>query len=514
MTINWKQFDRSTIEKTHGRLYFYRDLYEGNHSALFSRARDLIKKGEIVDNLLEGPVQAQNVQTPYVIANVSKLIPEIPAMLVSRSIGRLGTSLKKDSAQIAAVNESTDGLIDEGQGDANTEILDVQQELLRQIELNSNLQHEHYTNILQHQLDGGIVGVPWIDDRGIRIEFKSRDVYFPHPDGRGHDLAYEREFEDGEKFLHVFRERLENGGLTTTHLLYELAATSEARPVSEEETMERLGMDQLTTSYDRQRPFAVYLANDKTFMNPLGVSCLKNQEAKQDEINWSLTRSALTFERNGKPRIAISQEIFAALEERAIERYGDGARIDHRDMEITTFDENGRAMEIIQIDISKIGDIQWVKDLMKLMFIETKTSEKAVDFYMEGGSAAQSGVAKFYDLFLSLIKAEKIQAEYVYYVKKLVENALWLANRQDAAVVIEEPEIALNAMVPISRKELMEENVLPFEKGAQSLETTIRRNNPAASEEWIQEELARLGEASEEELAAYPTGNPLPGAGE
>lgn len=258
----------------------------------------------------------------------------------------------------------------------------------------------------------------------------------------------------------------------------------------------------------------MYLANDKTFMNPLGVSCLKNQEAKQDEINWSLTRSALTFERNGKPRIAISQEIFAALEERAIERYGDGARIDHRDMEITTFDENGRAMEIIQIDISKIGDIQWVKDLMKLMFIETKTSEKAVDFYMEGGSAAQSGVAKFYDLFLSLIKAEKIQAEYVYYVKKLVENALWLANRQDAAVVIEEPEIALNAMVPISRKELMEENVLPFEKGAQSLETTIRRNNPAASEEWIQEELARLGEASEEELAAYPTGNPLPGAGE
>src|SRR5690606_19737933 len=131
MTINWKQFDRSTIEKTHGRLYFYRDLYEGNHSTLFSRARDLIKKGEIVDNLLEGPVQAQNVQTPYVIANVSKLIPEIPAMLVSRSIGRLGTSLKKDANQIAAVNDSTDGLIDEGQGDANTEILDVQQELIR-----------------------------------------------------------------------------------------------------------------------------------------------------------------------------------------------------------------------------------------------------------------------------------------------------------------------------------------------------------------------------------------------
>lgn len=504
MTINWKQFDRNMIEKTHGRLYFYRDLYEGNHSQLFSRAKDLIAKGEIVDSITEGPVQAQNVQTPYVIANVSKLIPEIPAMLVSRSIGRLGTSLKKDAEQIAAVNAVTDGLIDEGEGEANTEILDVQQELIRQIELNSNLQHEHYTNILQHQLDGGLVGVPWLDDRGLRIEFKSRDVYFPHPDKRGHDLAYRREFEDGEVFLHVFRERLENGGLTATHLLYELTATSEARPLGEDETKERLGMTELSTFYDRQRPFAMYLANDKTFMNPLGVSCLKNQEAKQDEINWSLTRSALTFERNGKPRIAISQEIFAALEERAIERYGNGARIDHRDMEITTFDENGRAMEIIQIDISKIGDIQWVKDLMKLMFIETKTSEKAVDFYMEGGTAAQSGVAKFYDLFLSLVKAEKIQAEYVAFIKQLTENALWLANREDPAVVIEEPEIALNGMVPVSRKELLEENVIPFEKGAQSLETTVRRNNPDASEEWVIEELRRLGEAEEEESAAYP----------
>lgn len=502
MTINWKQFDRSTIEKTHGRLYFYRDLYEGNHSTLFSRARDLIKKGEIVDNLLEGPVQAQNVQTPYVIANVSKLIPEIPAMLVSRSIGRLGTSLKKDANQIAAVNDSTDGLIDEGEGDANTEILDVQQELIRQIELNSNLQHEHYTNVLQHQLDGGLVGVPWMDDRGLRIEFKSRDVYFPHPDGRGHDLSYRREFEDGKEYLHVFREREQDGGILTSNLLYSLDAANRTAPLDESKTKELLKTTQINTFYEnRTRRFAVYLANDKTFMNPLGVSCLKNQEAKQDEINWSLTRSALTFERNGKPRIAISQEIFAALEERAIERYGDGARIDHRDMEITTFDENGRAMEIIQIDISKIGDIQWVKDLMKLMFIETKTSEKAVDFYMDGGSAAQSGVAKFYDLFLSLVKAEKIQSEYVSFIKQLVENALWLANRQDSAVVIEEPEIALNGMVPMSRKELLEENVLPFEKNAQSLETTIRRNNPAASEEWIQEELRRL---EGEEDSAYP----------
>lgn len=503
MTIKWKQFDKSVIEKTHGKIYYYRDLYEGNHSTLFSRAKDLIAKGEIVDNITEGSVQAQNVQTPYIIANISKLIPEIPAMLVSRSIGKLGTSLTQDDEQVAAVNEKTDSLID-GTDDetVNGTILDVQQELIRQIGLNSNLQFEHRGNILQHQLDGGLVGVPWMDERGLRLEFKSRDVYYPHADGLGADLAYRREFEDGEEYLQVYRERIEKGNLRTTHLLYELNASNQAKPIEEDETKELLGIDELETVYiGRGRPFISYWANEKTFMNPLGVSCLKNQEAKQDEINWTLTRNAITFERNGKPRIAVSKDIFQALSDRAFERYGDEGKIDHRDLEITTFDDAGKAMEIIQVDITKIGDIQWVKDLMKLMFIETKTSEKAVDFYMEGASAAQSGVAKFYDLFLSLVKAEQIQTEYVAFLKQLVESALWLANQEDAAVVIEEPEIQLLGMIPISHKELVEENVLAFEKGAQSLETTVRRNNPQASEEWIEEELRRLDEAED---AAYP----------
>lgn len=188
MTIKWKQFDKSIIEKTHGKLYYYCDLYEGNHSTPFSRANNLIANGEIVDNITEGSVQAQNVQTPYIIANISKLIPEIPAMLVSRSIGKLDTLLTQDDAQVAAVNEKTDGLID-GTNDetVNGKNLDVQQELIQQIGLNSSLQFEHYGNILQHQLDGGLVGFPWMDERGLRLEFKSRDIYYPHADGLGAD---------------------------------------------------------------------------------------------------------------------------------------------------------------------------------------------------------------------------------------------------------------------------------------------------------------------------------------
>ncbi|POD46277.1 hypothetical protein BKM15_25895 [Pseudomonas syringae pv. syringae] len=500
MTIKWEKWNQDIVKKIHGNVWFYRDLYEGNHSQIFSRAKNLIDKGEILDNIIDGPVKALNVQTPYIMANVAKLIPEIPAMLVSRSIGKIKSSIKSTEEQNEAVNEDTDELIDGPDDVLNGTIDNLQDELIKQIAKNSNLQFEHWSNILQQQMDGGIVGVPWKDERGIRIDFKSRDVYFPHDDGMGCDLVYEREFDEKE-YLHVYRERVEQGNLLTTHTLYKIENSDQLEEVDEATAKDLLGLDTLTDTFTgRSRPFVVYWPNEKTFSNPLGTSCLKNQEGKQDEINWTLTRSAITFERNGKPRIAISKEIMQALQEAAVQRYGEGneGKIDHRDLEITTFDEQGKAMEIIQIDISKIGDIQWIKDLMKLMFIETKTSEKAVDFYMdEGGGAAQSGVAKFYDLFISIVKAEQIQSEYIYFLQQLFENCLWLANQDDKNVIIEEPEVQLNSMIPISRKELIEENNLTFVAGSQSLETTVRRNNPHASEEWIEEELVRIEEGSQ-----------------
>lgn len=493
---NWEKFDASVIEAMHGNIFFYRDLYEGKHSNIFSRAKNLIEKGEIVDNIIFGTNQAQNVQTPYIVANISKLIPEIPAMLVSRSIGKLQSSLSMDDFQAGEINAETDEIIDEPRDEAS-KIIHVQQELIDQIEKNSNLTFEHWGNILQQQVDGGLVGVPWMDNGQLRLEFKARDVYYPHENGMGADLAYNIKMNDQE-YLRVYREEVIEDDLYTSHILYKLNEQKKTEEVSDEDTKKLLGLKKLETVYEgRSRPFIIYWANDKTFMNPLGVSCLKNQEGKQDEINWTLTRNAITFERNGKPRIAVSKEVMQALMDKAQERYGDESKIDHRDLEITTLDDDGRAMEIIQIDVTKIGDIQWVKDLTKLMLMETQTSEKVVDFYMDkGAGAAQSGVAKFYDLFTSLLKAEQIQSQYIYFLQQLVESALWLANNNDSAVVIEEPEIPLKSMIPISRKELIEENKLAFEgangQSMQSLETALRRTNPNSSEEWIQEELARL----------------------
>ncbi|WP_342537343.1 hypothetical protein [Sporosarcina sp. FSL K6-3508] len=501
MPLEWKKFDEKTVTELHGNVYYYRKLYEGRHSEIFERAKELIEKGEIVDNIINGVPKTANVKTPYIVANICKLIPEIPAMLVSRSIGTIQTSVSPDDFQNDEVNEETDDMIDgPADGTESSKIIHAQQEVVRQIENNSKLTFEHWGNIVQQQVDGGLVGVPWLDDAGLRIEFKARDVYFPHEDGMGVDLVYRREI-DEKDYLQVYRERVERGNgvdmnLRTSHLLYELNASNEARQLPDPMVKQLLGMNELEKVYiGRGRPFVIYWPNQKTFINQLGVSCLKNQEGKQDEINWTLTRNSLTFERNGKPRIAVSPEVMRALQDKAMERYGDEGRIDHRDLEITTFDDKGKALEVIQIDVTKIGDIGWVKDLIKLVLMETQTSEKMIDFYSDvSGStgAAQSGVAKFYDLFVSLLKAEQIQQEYIYFLQQLFESALWIQHELDPAIIIEEPEVQIKSMIPISRKELVEENNKAYTDGTQSLEVTIRRNNPTASEEWVMEELARV----------------------
>lgn len=470
----WEKFDQEEIEKEHGPIYYYRGLYEGKHSKIFPRAKNLIDKGEIVDNLIYGTNQQQNVQTPYIMANLSKLIPEIPAILVTRSLGKIRTTLSKDDEEV------------------DEETLEQQQEIIKKIQENSHLTFQHWGNIVQQQVDGGLVGVPWLDDKGLRLEFKARDVYFPHSEGIGADLCYEIEIED-EKYLHVYREEIENNSLHTRHILYYLDHDSKTEEVSDEETKHLLGINELENIYTGHDKLSIiYWPNEKTFMNPLGTSALKGQDAKQDEINWTLTRNAITYERNGKPRIAVSGEIMRALQEKAMERYGDESKIDHRDLEITQFDEEtGKAMEIIQIDTSKIGDVAWVKDLMKMMLMETKTSEKAIDFYMDNQASnnADSGVAKFYDLFTSIVKAEQIQQEYVYFLQQLFQSAMSLLSYKDESVIPEKPDVSIKSMIPISRKELIEENQMAYESQMQSLETTIRRNNPNASEDWLNEEI-------------------------
>ncbi|QFG05671.1 portal protein [Bacillus phage 035JT001] len=499
----WKEWTDQVIEDTHGRVRVYRDLFYGRHAQLFERAKDLLSEGELTDNLRNGRTTAKegNVKTPYIIANGTKIVCKVPATMVSRAIGTL--SLNEDQEFPASAVEGDVKPDDNGEN-AEGEGVVYLSDILEDIERQSGFRRgAHYSNILQQQIDGGIVGVPVMDDNGVRIEFKKREVYYPHEDGLGCDLVFVRTLEnlDGEMedFLHVHRQRVEDAVLTITENLYRLNDTK-TEAVEESEAMQILEVDTLERTFTgRTEPIVVYWANEPTFDYPLGISAIDGQESKQDEINWTLTRNAITFERNGKPRIAVSKRVMNALKQKALERYGDESAIDHRDMEIIEIDqETGESLQIIQVDITKIGDIKWVKDLLKMMFSETETSDKAIDYDLSGGggSGAQTGVAKFYDLFTSIMKAERLIEEYVDFIQELVENCFWLMSQDPryADIRVIRPSVHVKDVIPTTTKEKIETEVSAVSGKVRSKEKAVRNINDRDSDDAIEQELERIEE--------------------
>ncbi|MDK9853830.1 hypothetical protein [Staphylococcus equorum] len=509
----WVKFDKEVIKQVHDDMYYYRGLYEGRHHELFPRAINLIEQGEIIDVYsTQNEVASKNVRTPYLMINISRVIVDLPSMLVARTLNGIKTNYPSDSlAQEDMLNNiqqttvSTQGqqqeeFIEQTETtDFNGQTTDKQQEVIDQIKKNSNINHT--MNLNQLQIDGGIVAVPMIKNSKIAIDIKERNVYYPHDDGQGIDLVYEleptqQEEERGFRFVHVYTERESEDAIETLDRLYKSNDENNLVLVEEPEIIqEKLQIDLADTHKvfkGRQRTFVSYLANDPTFTNKLGNSALRGISGKQEEINWTVTRTAQTFERNGKPRISIPKGTMEQLKIIAQDKYNDENKIDHRDLEVTEIDENGKSMEIHQIDTSKIGDMSYVKDIVRMMLAETQTSESAIELVKESSSGTQSGIAKFYDLMLSVIKSEKIRDEYVEFLQNAFESALWFANDKDNEIIIERPNIIVKDMLPKPQEEVSTENISKYNAGVQSLEETIRRINPEKSEEWVQEEIERI----------------------
>ena len=106
-----KTFSQEDIFNTHGDMFLYRDLYDGFHSKLFDRAKNLIANGEIVDRIEYGEVKAQNVQTPYIVVNICKMIVDIPTLFITRSMGNykpitllMRLKMKKDSKLMNSIS--------------------------------------------------------------------------------------------------------------------------------------------------------------------------------------------------------------------------------------------------------------------------------------------------------------------------------------------------------------------------------------------------------------------------
>lgn len=536
---DWQTFGKDVIVDIHGDMYYYRNLYEGNHHEIFPRAINLINRGEIVDVYADDKINSpKNVRTPYIMLNVSKIIVDVPSMFVSRSIGQVktnhtvnsigqeemkGTENNTDNAQAAENNLETNNTDDEtnvenstqnnGESDLfettdtndfNAVAQDPQQATIDQIIQNSKL--NHYMNITQLQVDGGIVAVPSMRNDQISIDIKERNVYYPHDDDMGVDLVYElpqtvEEEINKISYVHVYTERQNGQSVTTYHRLYSRNKNNEMELVIEPAIIEdklrlgeRFNNGVLEKTFaGRQRLFVCYLPNNPTFMNELGNSTLKGLDGKQEEVNWTLTRTAQTFERNGKPRISIPKGTMNTLKQIASDAYGDENKINHELLEVTEIDEvTGKSMEIHQIDTTKIGDMTYVKEIVRAMLAETQTSENAVELVKRDTANSQSGTAKFYDLIVSIIKSERIRNEYVEFLKDIIESALWFANKKDSSVIIERPNIMLKDMLPQPKQELSTDNIAKYNAKVQSLEETVRANNPDKSEEWVQEEIQRI----------------------
>ncbi len=491
-----KSFTQEEITETHGDMFLYRDLYDGRHSKLFDRAKALIEQGEIIDRIEYGDVKAQNVQTPYIVVNISKMIVDIPTLFITRSMGKLQTNYPINEIEDDEDFNTEDNHIEGTQDDSlNAELFDLQQETLEQIEVNSNFNKHHGMNIKQWQIDGGIVAVPEVINGQVKLSFKERNVYYELEDGKTYQLRYIVEHGD-DKYVHVHEEVEGEDELTGSHTVYHMDDNGDLQIVDDEEIIfDITKLENEQRNYvlkGRKRTLFVYLPYSPTFMNRYGRSVLMGQEGKQDEVNWTMTRTAQIFERNGKPRISVSKEVMERLIDVSRQRYGVEDKFDHRDLEVTTIDEDGQSLQIHQIDISKIGDITYVKDVIKMMLMETQTSEKAIDFFTSEGAQAQSGTAKFYDLFLSIMKAEQMRDEYIEFIQQGVENCMWLLNQINSDIIIEKPIIVQKDMMPVTSKETSTLNNQSYAAGTQSLEQTVRNNNPDKSEEWIMEEVEKI----------------------
>ena len=507
-----KQFTQEDIVNTHGDMFKYRDLYDGFHSKLFDRAKAQIESGEIIDRIEYGDVKAQNVQTPYIVVNISRMIVDIPTLFITRSLGKMQTNYPINEMEREDDFETDEEHIEDTSNNVfENNLFDLQQETLDQIETNSNFSKWHGMNIKQWQIDGGIVAVPEFINGQIKLTFKERNVYYELDDGKTYQLRYIVERGE-EKFIHVHEEIEGEDELIGSHTVYKMNEDGELSEVEDEELIfEITKLEREERNYilkGRKRTLFVYLPYNPTFMNEYGRSALMGQEGKQDEVNWTVTRSAQVFERNGKPRISVSKEVMDRLMQVSMDKYGVDNKFDHRDLEVTTIDEDGRSLEIHQIDIAKIGDITYVKDIIKMMLMETQTSEKAIDFFTGEGGRAQSGTAKFYDLFLSIMKSEQMRKQYVEFIQQGVENCMWLLNQDNKDIIVEKPIIVQEDMMPVTSKETSTLNNQSYSAGTQSLEQTVRNNNPDKSEEWILDEVEKIeGERTSQDSFTLGRGN-------
>lgn len=458
-----------------GYIDYFRSLYEGNHADIFPRAIELANSVKVTNVANRkharrvyryGKKQIENHVPHYVVVNFSAVIAEVPTRLINRALGN-----------ISADSESTDEL-----------------EFVQLVTKKSKVNQKISAAVLQHQVDGGIAYRIRRNDGGTWFEFKPADLYFEHEDEQGADITWVEE-RDNEKYLRVERQRLEGKQLTIDQLVFLIKGekVSEQLEITEYAQTYNLIIPDNQTFNNIDELMCGYTPNDETLLHPRGRSALRNIDTIQEEINWTITRDSIVFEKHGKPKLAIPKALWDNVAQKNKTVYG-APFVRNADLEVVSYNENNGAVPLYITWDAKIEEsFKHVARLINYMLSVSETSAQAVGIEQDKG--AKSAKAILYEWIQSVIKAEDVKEKFDTTIKDAIRKCILLENAiGGTSYNVKDPVIEWGDMLPKADVEMSEEESSKYEKGVQSLETTVRKLNPDWSEEAIQAEVDRIME--------------------
>jgi hypothetical protein len=459
-------------------MLYYRDLYEGNHENIFPRAQQLAEQSLQVTKpkisrqrkkYYRGLAANDNklAQYHYVVVNLAAVIAELPADLINRSLGNISADTEKEQA-----------------------LLDFVSGIVKR----SKLQQKIWPAIVQHQVDGGVAYRIRRDDRGAWFEWKSADLYFEHDDELGADIAWTEERGD-MKYLRVERQRLNVNSLEIEQLVFLIESDTVDSQLDVNEYAREYGLTipepQILEGVDEL--MCGFLPNDETLMRPRGRSGLRNIDNIQEEINWTITRDSIVFEKHGKPKLAIPRALWDNVAKQNQNYYGERF-VRNADLEVVSYDEkNGAVPMYITWNAMTEQSFKHVERLVQAMMAVSKTSAQAAG--IEEAKGSTSAKAILYEWIQSVIKSEAIKDKFDSIIKDAIRKCIILENALAKTAYEEvEPVIEWQDMLPKADSERDVEEADKFDKGVQSLETTIRNLHPTWSEKAIMAEVKKIQE--------------------
>ncbi|MCU9614093.1 phage portal protein [Caldibacillus lycopersici] len=476
MTIQYvkQKFPPPPFDDQLENILYFRELYEGNHENIFditslnqdaiATKKELRKVPYYSRPRVEQKVKALESNIRYVVVNFSAVIAELPADLINRSLGNISADTENDN-----------------------QLLEFVEAVSKTSKINQNI----WSAVVQHQVDGGVAYRIRRDAKGTWFEWKPADLYLEHEDGLGADITW-KEKREKKEYLRVERQRIEGDKLFIKQLVFLIDGDT----VKEElEIREYAAQYKLIIPDDQvldgvNELMCGFVPNDETLLVPRGRSALRNVDKIQEEINWTITRDSIVFEKHGKPKLAIPSGLWDSVANKNHSHYG-SRFVRNADLEVVSYDEkNGAVPMYIVWDAKTEQSFEHVKRLIEYMMSVSKTSPQAAG--VKDGKG-ESAIALLYLWIQSVIKAEAIKDKFDTAIKEairkctILENALGGTNFE-----IKDPVVEWADMLPKADSEKDDEESTKYERGVQSLETTVRNLHPDWSEDAIQAEVDKI----------------------